>query len=537
MGSMLNIASRMEGPEQKTIIGKIGVTVSAKGIANGTSVYINDGADFGPDTKLGATTLGQYGPPFTVTLGFAEAIEYAQSNGIGKISSLPANKYVFTSPLYLNPNGTYTNSLEIDGHGSIFTYPSSSTFDLIQVSNNPNNTTGQPMYPIEIHGFLFDGAGSTNYNGIHFNQYGNSSSDPTVKISIHDNVFRNGFFQHVVFDNASNSIDVFDNVFINPAGGGCVYINGSDFPPIVRNNFFIAGALSAGSNAVGFQNNENSSTTLGAFSGGYVLANYFTNLSDAPTSNLSGAIEFGNGTTSGWNGCIIENNILNLTAGWVNSVEEIGGIADNIIVSKNIFQTNATIVLSGQRNDCSENIFLNGCTTFEHFRFSRNTVYQPTSLQFGLSVNAGTAYTEVSENYFINNSTVSGNAAIQWTSSTTGSQPWVINDNVFAGSSTGTINFGTATLSQFISVQNNRGAIYQPTTPTVPTSGTAQTNDNPYSVNVYIYGGTITAIDYTPAGGAAIEVGTTGPATVKLNPGDSITLTYSAAPSWKWTTA
>ena len=72
------------------------------------------------------------------------------------------------------------------------------------------------------------------------------------------------------------------------------------------------------------------------------------------------------------------------------------------------------------------------------------------------------------------------------------------------------------------------------TTPSVPASGTAQSNTNPYPVNVYLYGGTVTVIDYTPAGGSATQVGTSGPATVRLNPGDSITLTYSAAPTWNW---
>jgi len=73
-----------------------------------------------------------------------------------------------------------------------------------------------------------------------------------------------------------------------------------------------------------------------------------------------------------------------------------------------------------------------------------------------------------------------------------------------------------------------------PTTPTVPASGTAQTNNNFYPVNVYLYGGTVTVIDYTPAGGSATQVGTSGPATVRLNPGDAITLTYSGTPTWNW---
>ena len=72
------------------------------------------------------------------------------------------------------------------------------------------------------------------------------------------------------------------------------------------------------------------------------------------------------------------------------------------------------------------------------------------------------------------------------------------------------------------------------TTPSVPASGTAQSNTNPYPVNVYLYGGTVTVIDYTPSGGSATQVGTSGPATVRLNPGDSITLTYSGTPTWNW---
>ena len=72
------------------------------------------------------------------------------------------------------------------------------------------------------------------------------------------------------------------------------------------------------------------------------------------------------------------------------------------------------------------------------------------------------------------------------------------------------------------------------TTPSVPASGTAQSNNTQHDVLVYLYGGTVTEIQYTPNGGSATQVGTSGPATVRLNRGDSITLTYSAAPTWKW---
>ena len=54
--------------------------VSAKGIVNGLSVLPNDGQDWGPDTMLGATAPGQYGPTYTTTSGFSEAVNYATSN-------------------------------------------------------------------------------------------------------------------------------------------------------------------------------------------------------------------------------------------------------------------------------------------------------------------------------------------------------------------------------------------------------------------------------------------------------------------------
>ena len=48
--------------------------VSSKGIVNGLSVLPNDGQDWGSDTTLGATTLGQYGAPYTKTSGVMEGI-------------------------------------------------------------------------------------------------------------------------------------------------------------------------------------------------------------------------------------------------------------------------------------------------------------------------------------------------------------------------------------------------------------------------------------------------------------------------------
>jgi len=77
------------------------------------------------------------------------------------------------------------------------------------------------------------------------------------------------------------------------------------------------------------------------------------------------------------------------------------------------------------------------------------------------------------------------------------------------------------------------------TTPAVPSSGAAQSNTYPYPVEAYISGGSATAVQVT-RGGSTYTVWSSSSATaippllVRLEPGDSITLTYSTAPSWVW---
>ena len=128
----------------------------------------------------------------------------------------------------------------------------------------------------------------------------------------------------------------------------------------------------------------------------------------------------------------------------------------------------------------------------------------------------------------------------------TGYTPTILVDGFYYNIPSGTVDFfdlGSGGSNPSISVINNVLKLGSGTittlntsvaTPSVPASGTAQTNDTGHTVNVYLYGGTVTVIDYTPSGGSSTQVGTSGPATVRLNPGDSITLTYSAAPTWNW---
>ena len=79
-------------------------------------------------------------------------------------------------------------------------------------------------------------------------------------------------------------------------------------------------------------------------------------------------------------------------------------------------------------------------------------------------------------------------------------------------------------------------------TPAVPSSGTAQSNTYPYPVDVYVSGGSATAVQVTRQG-STYTVWSSSTATaippllVRLEPGDSITITYSTAPSWTWVPA
>lgn len=81
-----------------------------------------------------------------------------------------------------------------------------------------------------------------------------------------------------------------------------------------------------------------------------------------------------------------------------------------------------------------------------------------------------------------------------------------------------------------VTITDNYGAnpYGSQTAPSVPTSGTALTNPFPVNVQVVVTGGTVSSI--------AIDGTDTGLTSgmVMLTPGQTITLTYTAAPAWTW---
>jgi len=74
------------------------VTVSAKGMSNGLSDIPNDGFDFGPDTLLGTSSKGLYGPPYTQTSGIQEAYNYGKikyNNNWGGVFTIVLGEGIF----------------------------------------------------------------------------------------------------------------------------------------------------------------------------------------------------------------------------------------------------------------------------------------------------------------------------------------------------------------------------------------------------------------------------------------------------------
>ena len=82
--------------EWKNITGKPYITVSSKGLANGLSEYINDGADFGPDSLQADGTL-------TTTSGIQEAEKYLRTRNGGKLMFLGGIYYVQTTVFINGP--------------------------------------------------------------------------------------------------------------------------------------------------------------------------------------------------------------------------------------------------------------------------------------------------------------------------------------------------------------------------------------------------------------------------------------------------
>ena len=127
------------------------ITVSSKGISNGLSNIINDGADFGPDTLYGTSSKGLYGPPYTQTVGIQEAMNYSTTSSLFSSDTghlfypikLLVGDFEISTPIYYGIGNYPSNdsfAIHIEGAGyvsSIIDYRG--TGNAITINPNINN--------------------------------------------------------------------------------------------------------------------------------------------------------------------------------------------------------------------------------------------------------------------------------------------------------------------------------------------------------------------------------------------------------------
>ncbi|MEM3862254.1 MAG: hypothetical protein QW203_07225, partial [Thermoplasmatales archaeon] len=221
--------------EWSVLNGKPYVIVSPKGISNGLSNIPNDGADFGPDTLLGASSPNQYGPPYTQTSGIQEAGNCLIANGGGKMF-LKAGLYYIDVPISFD---TYYG-LEIEGVISEFStghpfvgtgtiilpssvYPSTNQFLLTFINSN---STYPNMGALHLHNFAILGnyisvgtditpVTSTSASGI---QIGSSTTvQDSVPYQVLDNIYIYGCYYALLTFNLGGP-SIYTNIHIDQSG-------------------------------------------------------------------------------------------------------------------------------------------------------------------------------------------------------------------------------------------------------------------------------------------------------------------------------
>ncbi len=136
--------------------------------------------------------------------------------------------------------------------------------------------------------------------------------------------------------------------------------------------------------------------------------------------------------------------------------------------------------------------------------------------------------------YDLNYCSVTGNSVIGAAGSGSGGATFYCNGGSYASyvgnSIDGSANIALSSFGAHVVFANNPGInpFGPQAAPAVPASGTALTNPFPFDTAVYVSGGTVTAVDL---GGTATGL-TSGQFSVPA--GETITLTYSAAPTWVW---
>ena len=447
------------------------VNVTSKGIINGLSVLPNDGTGgFGPDTTLGATSVGEIGSPYTQSSGIQEAFNYSATSSLYSSDTghlfypikFLDGTFEISAPIYYGI-GSYASTdsfaISITGIGymnSALTWVGNTSpqamitidpaINNIYIADFDTDTESQSTVP--DYGLYWDSAKGTNANAITIMNINNGFG--FGKELIHINNAYLCFIYNVTTPN---------NLYFHGSNNGFLVVTGNQWSGSYMDigNFSFISLKGIEPSNIKITNASTSSFTvlvlhLDTVNTGIVVSSPIYSL------NISASSINSNSTTVG--SIQVEANISSLA---INGSAVSGALLSN---------PSSTAVTIG-------NLIINGLSNFYVVGPFFGTLTSPITVS----------------NYDLR--------------------------NITNGTFSGTLPSNT------------------PSTPSVPASGTAQENTNPYAVDVYVYGGDVTEIQITRNGTAyTVFSNSTGLAlsgqSYKLNPGDSITVTYSTAPSWEW---
>ncbi len=510
-GELSNTQETMVLPmlQMKNIRGKPYITVSAKGMINGLSNIPNDGADFGPDTTKGATAPGQYGGTYTKTVGIQEAFTYLEPTG-GEIKLSDGIFYLstgatFTSEAPLRISGVRPNNTR----GVTFTSQMSGGTYIIPASDYPTNN--MPLFTflntapgnndgfvdignmgiigthIEVGDTVPNGASGTSPVALQFgNTTSNEGGGPVAK-NVHDIKIINCVSAIVSYSGGGPCF--YDNIHADGCGySGTVTINGSSY---ANPETFILYESGEWGKVQVFSPQGLDVFAISNTSGGYAPDILIDNL----TTSIADDGVFVIATTLSEVYLSVGIMYMLGDANNGNSIFSLPSSGSLTAYIANLYQDGSTLV---RQYNSSSTARVDIAVANYHATNSAGIVASGNSVASGSRLAISNAYLE---------SLASG---------------------VLANSITGL----TWTMAHVYPTQ-------VPTTPSAPTSGTAQENTNPYAVDVYLYGGDVTEIQITKNGTAHTVLSVSTAIAMSgqhypLDPGDSITITYSTAPTWEW---
>jgi len=409
---------------------------------NGLSDTPKDGADFGPDTLLGATEPGQYGPPYTQTSGIQEALNYAAEIG---------------APVLLGPGTFYvSNTIWLPAIGNGL-YLRGTSMHLTTITQAPGYT-----------GMIMAWANANTVNAMyylgHFRVEGSGNGGTLIYLGQQE-INAMGMLEHIRI------------VHKNMVG---LNLNGNEGTITIGLDLDNSGTGALG---ISWFIPYGAAIDIGSYfgSGAGIQAQQFT---------FFGTV-FGADQLLNLGADIGQNAIYNF----------IGAYWNNASFKPQIYVYPA----SNSTNTIYTNFI--GC------------MINPSNLPLGNPFFYNPTTTNVTIYAKFINSLIQSNTSV----------------NLFGSYITGYAEF--AELTQPLTNVNVNNAFVS--TPAVPASGTAQQNTYPFPVIVYLSGGSATQVQITKYSNtytvwSSSSATSIPPLSIRLNPGDSITITYSTAPSWVW---